>query len=292
MSREIKRVPLDFDWPTDVTWEGYVCPPSGMASCPDCKVAGHVTGYGPWGCAVLSTFPSQASALSASDRALLDGLAAKNPHRERYTPWGYLDKTMLVYDLLRHLEQTLDLPPDALLCASCHGGGEVIVDAAQHAAAEAWESTEPPVGDGWQVWQTVGKGSPVSPVYPTAEALIVALSTVGTEYDPPVSREAAEAFVRMGWAPSGANVDGVTYDSIPSALLLEEVEKTAEAFVRGSADVVMEVREFGCECRGKGPCCGEGDVCGCAGMRTRGIAGDRCGSGNECGRLGCPECQQ
>lgn len=25
---------------------------------------------------------------------------------------------------------------------------------------------------------------------------------------------------------------------------------------------------------------------------TRGVAGDACASGNECGRLGCPECQQ
>lgn len=24
----------------------------------------------------------------------------------------------------------------------------------------------------------------------------------------------------------------------------------------------------------------------------RGVAGDRCGPGNECGRLGCEECQQ
>jgi len=25
---------------------------------------------------------------------------------------------------------------------------------------------------------------------------------------------------------------------------------------------------------------------------ARGVAGDHCGPGNECGRLGCPECQQ
>jgi len=222
MSREIKRVPLDFDWPTDVTWKGYVRPPSGMVFCPNCKVAGYVTGYGPTGCAVMSVFPSQASALGAGDRTLLDALAAKNPHREHYTPWGFLDKTMLVYDLLRHLEQTLDLPPGALLCSSCHGDGEIVADAAQHTAAEAWEPTEPPAGDGWQVWQTVGEGSPVSPVYPSAEALIAALSTIGTEYDAPVSREAAEAFVRVGWTPSGAIVNGVAYDSISPAPLLEE----------------------------------------------------------------------
>jgi hypothetical protein len=27
-------------------------------------------------------------------------------------------------------------------------------------------------------------------------------------------------------------------------------------------------------------------------QRSTGVAGDHCGPGNECGRIGCPECQQ
>ena len=41
----------------------------------------------------------------------------------------------------------------------------------QRAEAEAWEPTDPPTGDGWQLWETTSEGSPSSPVFATAEAL-------------------------------------------------------------------------------------------------------------------------
>ncbi len=38
MSREVRRVPLDFDWPLNEVWEGYLMPgPLILPSCPDCK---------------------------------------------------------------------------------------------------------------------------------------------------------------------------------------------------------------------------------------------------------------
>jgi hypothetical protein len=42
----------------------------------------------------------------------------------------------------------------------------------QRAEAEAWQSTDPPAGEGWQLWETVSEGSPVTPVFPTADGLI------------------------------------------------------------------------------------------------------------------------
>lgn len=43
MSREIKRVALDFDWPLNEVWEGYLRPDKfGEEPCPDCE-----TGYSP-----------------------------------------------------------------------------------------------------------------------------------------------------------------------------------------------------------------------------------------------------
>lgn len=41
MGRLLKRVPLDFDWPLNTTWEGYLNPHTGR-ECPTCKG----TGYG------------------------------------------------------------------------------------------------------------------------------------------------------------------------------------------------------------------------------------------------------
>jgi hypothetical protein len=83
------------------------------------------------------------------------------------------------------------------------------VDPACKEAYESWSREEPPSGDGWQVWETVSEGSPVSPVFATAEELIEYLVEGGDESDrkhgePGVSREAATRFVKeTGWVPSG-----------------------------------------------------------------------------------------
>jgi hypothetical protein len=36
---------------------------------------------------------------------------------------------------------------------------------------DAWQGTDPPEGEGWQLWETTSEGSPVSPVFPSAEEL-------------------------------------------------------------------------------------------------------------------------
>jgi hypothetical protein len=59
----------------------------------------------------------------------------------------------------------LDL--DWVLCPVCKGSR---TDPATRAAGDAWRETEPPSGDGWQLWETVSEGSPVSPVFPTERA--------------------------------------------------------------------------------------------------------------------------
>ena len=58
-----------------------------------------------------------------------------------------------------------------LHCASCGGHGSTEAYEGQRAEAEAWEQSEPPAGEGWQLWETVSEGSPISRVFETAEAL-------------------------------------------------------------------------------------------------------------------------
>ena len=74
---------------------------------------------------------------------------------------------------------------------------------------------DPPAGEGWQVWENVSEGSPVSPVFATKEALIEHLTIFGTDRysGRPLSQKAAENFVGQGWAPSGVGMratDGST----------------------------------------------------------------------------------
>lgn len=57
------------------------------------------------------------------------------------------------------------------LCATCEGFGSVERYEGQRAEAETWVSTDPPEGDGWQMWETTSEGSPISPVFATPEEL-------------------------------------------------------------------------------------------------------------------------
>ena len=55
----------------------------------------------------------------------------------------------------------------------------------------------------FQAYETVSEGTPISPPFPTAEALADWLATNKDFWGQgPRTRESAEAFVKMGWAPS------------------------------------------------------------------------------------------
>lgn len=106
-----------------------------------------------------------------------------------------------------------------LTCSTCDGHGTVEVYPGQRAEGKAWERTEPPASEGWQLWETVSEGSPVSPVFPSDEALAGWLTTkegtqaVGTRYRPvSLTLEQACGFVRWGWAPTGIGNTGGYHD--------------------------------------------------------------------------------
>lgn len=86
-------------------------------------------------------------------------------------------------------------------CPTCKGHAGLEKYEGQRAEAEAWEPTGPPKGDGWQLWETVSEGSPISPVFPTADGLSAWMSDPerGTRWVP---QEVAAKFIAEGWAPS------------------------------------------------------------------------------------------
>ncbi|SLH41729.1 hypothetical protein [Mycobacteroides abscessus] len=97
-------------------------------------------------------------------------------------------------------------------CATCAGAGSLEKYPGQRAEAEAWaeEDHEPPTGDGWQVWETVSEGSPISPVFADREGLVTWLMSPANCWGiaEPLTREQAEGFVEAAWAPTGAIVAG------------------------------------------------------------------------------------
>ena len=82
-------------------------------------------------------------------------------------------------------------------------------------AHKRWQRTEPPAGEGYQLWETVSEGSPISPVFANPDDL-VAWMVMHDQTDP----EAAHRFVfGAGWAPSGVLTGGRVYDNANVMLL-------------------------------------------------------------------------
>jgi hypothetical protein len=95
-------------------------------------------------------------------------------------------------------------------CEACGGDGEIWPSPEVRAASEAWEPTEPPVGEGWQMWETTSEGSPMSPVFATPEELARWLADTGTSS---FGRDTATydqwlSMIRAGWAISAVAIDG------------------------------------------------------------------------------------
>lgn len=88
-------------------------------------------------------------------------------------------------------------------CSVCDGAAEIWPSKEAEEAYENWQQVNPPSGDGYQIWETVSEGSPISPVFATPEVL--ARHMAGTKWgaDDGTPYEVWLKFIRgPGWAPS------------------------------------------------------------------------------------------
>ena len=131
MGREIKRVPLDFDWPIGRIWLPY------MVSLCDEQVDYILRG-------------------AEKDRC----------------------------EVCRHAARLADVTITSCGCPD-------------------W-NIHPPTGDGWQLWETVTEGSPISPVFATPEELADWLVSADndTSITKGTTREQWLAMIQVGWSPS------------------------------------------------------------------------------------------
>lgn len=179
MGRTLKRVPLDFDWQIGRVWSGYLNPH--YKACPDC--IGGWTAARKWLSGIvhllmmldrqvtedrplhpwlinLPTRPGQLPSPEIKD--LIDGLAGRPSH-------GIMGHDS-IDDI--HAEEKIikaaGLPKKWGICKSCKGNA---VDATVWKKWDGWRETEPPKGDGYQLWETVTEGSPISPVFKSIDKL-------------------------------------------------------------------------------------------------------------------------
>lgn len=158
MGRELKRVPLDFAWPVDKVWEGFINPH--YKECPRRCDGGYSASYKAVSKHLDSLMWSRAVESDPQVAAITTFLAGRAPR----PPFGH-DSTD-AYIAVKKLGELAGLPDGWHTCQHCEGSGE---DPATRAASEAWTSTEPPTGDGYQIWETVSEGSPITPVFATPE---------------------------------------------------------------------------------------------------------------------------
>lgn len=89
------------------------------------------------------------------------------------------------------------------ICPACGGHASVEAYPGQRAEADLWQPEDPPEGEGWQLWENVTEGSPISPVFDTAQALARWLATpegaeANNQRGAPMPYEAALEFVMAG----------------------------------------------------------------------------------------------
>lgn len=277
MGRELKRVPLDFQWPENKVWEGFLNPH--YAKSHDCKACGG-SGSSPearrlkdqwYGNASFSpaergstpflpTHPavrafaernvaqapeyygsSEASIqreaqrladlfnrgwnhhLNADDvAALVEGgrlmdlthtwtpearwqpkVPAYMPTPDEVNAWslsGFGHDAINQWIVVGAECKRLGIDPE---CPHCHGEGTIWDSPEAKQAAEDWTRTQPPTGDGYQIWETVSEGSPISPVFATPEELAQHMAGTRWGADKGSSVETWLKFINgPGWALS------------------------------------------------------------------------------------------
>lgn len=250
MGRELRRVPLDFDWPLRKVWSGFInphgrdCPEAAKGNCHNGS-----TNAGKWLEAIarlIAMVGEQGSINTPENLEHFKRTGRTYPH-PWLEEWGMAPREEVPrdvrdrigamtgqHDRFHALQSHLDEHPPKLLpldselaqlvsglaggrpsdyriyyalikaaglddrrwgvCKVCDGHG---LDPEIREPFENWKEEPPPEGEGWQLWETVSEGSPVSPVFATKAEFINYL--VGDGY----SRKAAEAFCESGWVPSG-----------------------------------------------------------------------------------------
>ena len=287
MGREIKRIMMDFDWPLNKTWGGYLNPFYKQSiNCPQCDGYGRSPeakrlsdqwygnapfqpsdrGSKPWtpidapvravaerNCHHSSDFyGSDENAIYREANRLCALWNAEWSHHLNADDVAVLVKANRLHDFTHIWTQEkgwqLKDPPylptseevnawsissmgrDAINqwvcveaeckrlgypteCARCKGEGSLWPSLKIKQQAEDWERTEPPEGEGYQLWETVSEGSPISPVFATAEELAEWIVT-SPDYkwrknDKGITREQWLKFIiGPGWCPSLIMVDG------------------------------------------------------------------------------------
>ena len=218
MGRELKRVPLDFNQPLNSVWSGFLNPHYGKKhNCTDCDGTGSTTAANRLSDLVSLLMLSGSDALqgrchpylieaplySTRGKAcgqdmtdLTAGLAGRPPYSFGHDA---CDK----YVATKKIVAAAGLPESWGICQTCDGEGVIWDSPEDQQLAEAWTATQPPTGEGYQIWETVSEGSPISPVFSTPEQLAAYMAGTKWGADKGSTYEQWMHFIKgPGWSAS------------------------------------------------------------------------------------------
>lgn len=304
MGREVKRVALDFEWPLNETWEGYINPHYTATKCTACGGSGYSdeyraledkwygrapfspeetesTLYNPyhpivlqraernvksspgfyirrtesirdaihreaqrlcdlfnsqWHCHLsqvdvdvlvekgrlwdLTRVPRTEEQKQAHVEYRKNGGGHWMPESNGYYPTAQEVNDWSIGNLMGHdstnawivIKARCERDGVPYLCQECNGEGEFWPSPEAKKLYDEWEEEEPPAGEGWQMWETVSEGSPISPVFASPEELARWLADRDASAGGMQGASYAQwlGMIRAGWAPSMViDADGV-----------------------------------------------------------------------------------
>lgn len=194
MHRTLKRVPLNFQWPLDQVWKGYMNPYPGKVRCKYCEG----TGLNPASKQVNDDYYdfehtgrrwknniTQDEVQALVDRHRLmdfthvwtrgegwkrrdDGYIPTAEEVNEASHRGHVHDSINCWILVQVRCERLGVWGT---CKICKGKGRKFPPRVSRHKHNAWREYEPPTGPGYQLWETVSEGSPISPVFATPEEL-------------------------------------------------------------------------------------------------------------------------
>lgn len=249
MSREVRRVALDFEWELGKVWKGYIMPEDLQFNpCParGTECFNGLTRAGAW----VMTMATMINMLDEQPPAhrpqtlhpYFDSIPTPGEWVYPGNSWGepgkvgnWMPATLPSDDIKAFVlgyagregsifgHDAIDRwsTYDALVkgagldptswgrCLVCEAKAYVEAYPGQAEAHDLWKPTEPPKGEGWQLWETVSEGSPQSPVFKTDVQLAQWLSANPGKLGPSdgfVTVEKALKWVQSdGWMPTMVN---------------------------------------------------------------------------------------
>lgn len=190
MGRELKRVALDFNYPLGQLWSGYLNPYHSIR-CKACEG----TGLNPATLKLSNDWYSfdKVEYVALNENRRYNNLAwqyhltqvevdalvesgrlrelGNNPTPEEVNEWAKhafghdsCNQWICVKARAGHMGVYGE-------CSFCDGEGEIWNSPEIKALHKTWMRTDPPAGEGFQLWNTTTEGHPMTPVFSTLEAL-------------------------------------------------------------------------------------------------------------------------